>query len=47
MEAKIADLEIIRGSLREAMAAGCDDVPSCADHPDCPLPFAEVIRRLT
>ena len=42
VEARIADLEVIRGSLRAALDAGCDDLVECAQTPDCPLPFAEL-----
>jgi hypothetical protein len=24
--------------------AGCDDLETCAGDPDCPLPFAELVR---
>jgi MerR family mercuric resistance operon transcriptional regulator len=41
VEAKIADLELVRGTLLAALAAGCDDLITCADHPDCPLPFPD------
>lgn len=39
VEARIADLSIIRDSLRAALAAGCDDLIDCAERPECPLPF--------
>jgi DNA-binding transcriptional MerR regulator len=42
IEQKIADLTVIRDTLREAVAAGCDDLITCADSPCCPLPFAEL-----
>jgi MerR family mercuric resistance operon transcriptional regulator len=38
VEAKIADLLIIRDSLRAALEAGCDDLIACAESPACPLP---------
>jgi DNA-binding transcriptional MerR regulator len=41
VERKIADLEVIRDTLRQAVAAGCDDLVACAEQPCCPLPFAE------
>jgi MerR family mercuric resistance operon transcriptional regulator len=39
VEAKIADLTVIADTLRAALAAGCDDLTTCAGTPDCPLPF--------
>jgi len=42
IEQKIADLAIIRDTLREAVDAGCDDLVSCAESPCCPLPFADL-----
>jgi DNA-binding transcriptional MerR regulator len=44
VEAKIADLTVIRESLRAALAAGCDDLTICADTACCPLPFAELAK---
>jgi MerR family transcriptional regulator, mercuric resistance operon regulatory protein len=40
VEAKIADLQIIAGTLRAAIDAGCDDLVACAEQPCCPIPFA-------
>lgn len=42
VEQKLADLTAIRDTLREAVAAGCDDLVDCATRPGCPLPFAEL-----
>ncbi|GAA2070737.1 MerR family transcriptional regulator [Actinomadura alba] len=42
VEERIADLEIIRATLREAIDAGCDDLIACAGQPCCPLPFADL-----
>lgn len=42
VEQKIADLTVIRDTLREAVAAGCDDLVECASRPGCPLPFADL-----
>jgi MerR family mercuric resistance operon transcriptional regulator len=42
VEAKIADLTVIAGSLRAALDAGCDDLIDCAHSPGCPLPFADL-----
>jgi DNA-binding transcriptional MerR regulator len=44
IEARIADLHLIRASLANAMEAGCDDLMTCATTDDCPLPFAEIAR---
>ena len=40
VEAKIADLTVIAGTLRAALEAGCADLVECAGVPDCPLPFS-------
>ncbi|MEU4527938.1 MerR family transcriptional regulator [Micromonospora ureilytica] len=40
VEAKIADLQVIAGTLRAAEQAGCDDLVECAGQPCCPIPFA-------
>jgi MerR family mercuric resistance operon transcriptional regulator len=45
VEAKIADLTAIAGTLRAALDAGCDDLMDCAAQPQCPLPFAELGQR--
>lgn len=39
IDAKIADLAVVRAALGEAVAAGCDDLAACAESPACPLPF--------
>jgi DNA-binding transcriptional MerR regulator len=41
IDAKLADLAVIRATLAEVVAAGCDDLTNCTS-PDCPLPFAEL-----
>jgi MerR family transcriptional regulator, mercuric resistance operon regulatory protein len=40
VEAKITDLTVLAGTLRQSLAAGCDDLIACSRVPDCPLPFA-------
>ena len=45
VEAKIADLRVIAGTLRAATEAGCDDLMTCAAHPRCPIPFAAITDR--
>lgn len=42
VEAKIADLTVIAETLRAGIAAGCDDLETCAGNPACPLPFASL-----
>ncbi len=42
VEAKIADLQVIAGTLRAAVKAGCDDLVECAGQPCCPIPFATI-----
>ncbi|TCC49641.1 MerR family transcriptional regulator [Kribbella capetownensis] len=42
VEAKIADLTVIADTLRAGIAAGCDDLQTCAGDPNCPLPFTEL-----
>ncbi|SCG42721.1 MerR family transcriptional regulator [Micromonospora humi] len=42
VEQRLADLTVIRDTLRTAISAGCDDLISCADSSRCPLPFAEL-----
>ncbi|TDO55487.1 DNA-binding transcriptional MerR regulator [Kribbella sp. VKM Ac-2571] len=44
VEAKIADLTVIAERLRAGIAAGCDDLETCAGNPDCPLPFSEIAQ---
>lgn len=44
VEQKIDDLAVIRETLRAAVAAGCDDLMTCAQSPCCPLPFGELSR---
>lgn len=39
VERKIAELLVIRDTLREAVTAGCDDLVACAEASGCPLPF--------
>jgi DNA-binding transcriptional MerR regulator len=42
IEARIADLSVIRDTLRAARAAGCADLSTCAETDGCPLPFADL-----
>ncbi|KAB1100207.1 MerR family transcriptional regulator [Micromonospora aurantiaca] len=45
VEQKLADLSVIRDTLRAAISAGCDDLVACAGSACCPLPFAELAER--
>ena len=45
IDRKIRDLTVIRKSLEQAVAAGCDDLMTCAGSPCCPLPFTDLFRR--
>jgi MerR family transcriptional regulator, mercuric resistance operon regulatory protein len=40
VEARIADLTAVAGTLRAALDAGCDDLARCAAVAECPIPFA-------
>jgi MerR family mercuric resistance operon transcriptional regulator len=42
VEAKIADLQVIAGTLRAAIDAGCNDLIACTGEPLCPIPFATI-----
>ncbi|RZT17636.1 DNA-binding transcriptional MerR regulator [Kribbella sp. VKM Ac-2569] len=44
VEAKLADLTVIAQTLRAGIAAGCDNLDTCAGNPDCPLPFSEIAQ---
>ena len=45
VDAKIADLQVIRATLMRAVEAGCDDLIACAASSCCPLPFVELATR--
>ena len=45
VERRLADLTVVRDTLRAAVAAGCDDPVECAGSACCPLPFAEGADR--
>ena len=45
VEQKLADLTVIRDTLRAAISAGCDDLVACAGSSCCPLPFTELAER--
>ena len=42
VEARIADLAMIRDNLVAALDAGCDDLHVCASTDCCPIPFGEL-----
>jgi DNA-binding transcriptional MerR regulator len=44
VETKIADLSVIAETLRAGIAAGCEDLETCAGDPNCPLPFTDLGR---
>ena len=44
VEARIADLTVVRDTLRAALDTGCDDLVECAERPECPVPFGEATR---
>jgi MerR family transcriptional regulator, mercuric resistance operon regulatory protein len=43
VEQRIAELTVIRNTLRQALDAGCDDLLECAGQECCPLPFADLV----
>ncbi|MEV6104215.1 MerR family transcriptional regulator [Streptomyces sp. NPDC051940] len=45
IDAKIANLNIIRAALVAAMDAGCDDLTVCAGMSCCPIPFTDLAER--
>jgi MerR family mercuric resistance operon transcriptional regulator len=47
VEAKIADLELMRERLRAVSEAGCDDVLACVHLPCCPIPFEPLAEPRT
>jgi MerR family mercuric resistance operon transcriptional regulator len=42
VETKIADLQIVASTLRAALDAGCEDLMTCAQSSECPLPFSDL-----
>jgi len=42
VEARLADLAVIRDTLRAAVDVGCDDLSTCAVTGCCPVPFAQL-----
>jgi MerR family mercuric resistance operon transcriptional regulator len=42
IDRKLAELSLVRDTLRAAVDAGCDDLIECADSACCPLPFVEL-----
>ncbi|TQJ24311.1 DNA-binding transcriptional MerR regulator [Micromonospora sp. A202] len=45
VEHRLADLAVVRDTLRDAISAGCDDLAACAESSCCPLPFAALAER--
>lgn len=42
VEARLADLSLIKANLEAAIAAGCDDLHECAGTDCCPIPFVDL-----
>lgn len=42
VEARMADLAVIRDNLQAAIEAGCDDLHACAEAQCCPIPFVQI-----
>ncbi len=40
VDARIQDLQVIRGSLLATLDAGCEDLLECAGSDSCPIPFS-------
>ena len=47
VEERLADLTVVRDSLRAALDAGCDDLVAFAGNDCCPIPFAAITTRPT
>lgn len=45
VQARIADLTVVRDALLAAVDAGCDDLVECAGRPECPVPFTSSATR--
>ncbi|NUT49796.1 MAG: MerR family transcriptional regulator [Saccharothrix sp.] len=45
VEARIADLGVIRDTLRSALTAGCADLIACSHIPSCPIPFSGIAEE--
>ena len=45
VDQRIADLQVIRTTLQQALDAGCDDLLICAQQECCPLPFTDLADR--
>ena len=43
VDARIADLAVIRERLVAALDAGCDDLATCAASEHCPIPFTDLV----
>ncbi|HET7277722.1 MAG TPA: MerR family transcriptional regulator [Dermatophilaceae bacterium] len=46
VDARIADLQVIRERLAAAIKVGCDDLMVCAETEGCPLPFAGLVTEV-
>lgn len=45
VQARIADLTVVRDALLAAVDAGCDDLVECVERPECPVPFTPAATR--
>ncbi|MEU4742058.1 MerR family transcriptional regulator [Actinosynnema sp. NPDC023658] len=45
VETRIADLGVIRDTLRTALTAGCTDLIACSRTPSCPIPFSDLAEE--
>jgi MerR family mercuric resistance operon transcriptional regulator len=45
VEARIADLSVVRDTLSAALDAGCDDLIACSHTPSCPIPFSGLAQE--
>ncbi|MEU2631349.1 MerR family transcriptional regulator [Kitasatospora sp. NPDC007106] len=45
VDARIADLTVVRGALVAAVDAGCDDLIACAGSTCCPIPFTDLAEE--
>ena len=41
IDARLAELTLMRDTLRATLAAGCEDLIACAESERCPLPFSD------
>ena len=44
VDARIAQLQEVRGALTRVVAAGCSDLAACSCEPECPIPFTGLLE---